>query len=247
MPAFWSACTLIEGSGNGASLVYVRDQMGHSTIRITADIYGHLLPSANAHVVDRLDAPTTSPESATQTQPRPRCRARRWRLVAEKSGGPGGIRTLDLMTASHARSQLRHRPKIKVTNRFALRNSFLACANCNVNECAAGPAIPQPRLEKCEDGLSGPVGDGLADSHWLFQQFGAGKFIGEGGQNEKPAQLAACGAKTQPVTRRSSGIGERGAIRGMSLPRSSYRYTVRRSRVVPSSAVFGPAGFPVSN
>ena len=25
-------------------------------------------------------------------------------------GGPGGVRTLDLMTASHARSQLRHRP-----------------------------------------------------------------------------------------------------------------------------------------
>jgi integrase len=49
------------------SIVYVRDQMGHSSIRITADIYGHLLPSANAHVVDRLDAPTTSPESATQT------------------------------------------------------------------------------------------------------------------------------------------------------------------------------------
>src|SRR5579863_1439666 len=29
-------------------------------------------------------------------------------------GGPGGVRTLDLMTASHARSQLRHRPKGKM-------------------------------------------------------------------------------------------------------------------------------------
>src|SRR5579884_1933820 len=28
------------------------------------------------------------------------------------NGGPGGVRTLDLMTASHARSQLRHRPKL---------------------------------------------------------------------------------------------------------------------------------------
>ncbi len=28
----------------------------------------------------------------------------------ELAGGPGGARTLDLMTASHARSQLRHRP-----------------------------------------------------------------------------------------------------------------------------------------
>ena len=26
------------------------------------------------------------------------------------AGGPGEVRTLDLMTASHARSQLRHRP-----------------------------------------------------------------------------------------------------------------------------------------
>ncbi len=30
----------------------------------------------------------------------------------ELVGGPGGVRTLDLMTASHARSQLRHRPKL---------------------------------------------------------------------------------------------------------------------------------------
>jgi integrase len=52
---------------NGASLVYVRDQLGHPSIRVTADIYGHLLPSANVHVVDPLDAPTTPPESATQT------------------------------------------------------------------------------------------------------------------------------------------------------------------------------------
>ena len=30
-------------------------------------------------------------------------------------GGPGGVRTLDLMTASHARSQLRHRPSALTT------------------------------------------------------------------------------------------------------------------------------------
>jgi hypothetical protein len=30
-------------------------------------------------------------------------------------GGPGEVRTLDLMTASHARSQLRHRPTSFVT------------------------------------------------------------------------------------------------------------------------------------
>jgi len=84
---------------NGASLVYVRDQMGHSSIRVTADLYGHLIPSANVNAVDRLDAQTTPQESATQAQPRPRCRARKSRQLVEKTGGPGGVRTLDLMTA----------------------------------------------------------------------------------------------------------------------------------------------------
>jgi hypothetical protein len=29
--------------------------MGHSSIQATVDIYGHLIPSAEAHQVDRLD------------------------------------------------------------------------------------------------------------------------------------------------------------------------------------------------
>jgi integrase len=32
---------------DGASLAYVRDQMGHSSIQITVDTYGHLIPGAN--------------------------------------------------------------------------------------------------------------------------------------------------------------------------------------------------------
>jgi integrase len=31
----------------GASLAYVRDQMEHSSIQVTVDIYGHLIPGAN--------------------------------------------------------------------------------------------------------------------------------------------------------------------------------------------------------
>jgi len=53
----------------GASLPYVRDQMGHSSIQVTADVYGHLLPSANVACVDKLDAPTNPQLSATQAQP----------------------------------------------------------------------------------------------------------------------------------------------------------------------------------
>ena len=32
---------------NGESLAYVRDQMGHHSIKVTVDIYGHLVPGAN--------------------------------------------------------------------------------------------------------------------------------------------------------------------------------------------------------
>jgi integrase len=31
----------------GASIVYVKEQMGHNSIQVTVDIYGHLIPGAN--------------------------------------------------------------------------------------------------------------------------------------------------------------------------------------------------------
>jgi integrase len=40
---------------NGESLAYVRDQLGHASIKITVDTYGHLVPGANKVAVDRLD------------------------------------------------------------------------------------------------------------------------------------------------------------------------------------------------
>lgn len=40
---------------NGESLAYIRDQLGHSSIQITVDTYGHLVPGANRQAVDRLD------------------------------------------------------------------------------------------------------------------------------------------------------------------------------------------------
>jgi len=39
----------------GESLTYVRDQMGHSSIQITVDVYDHLVPGGNRAAVDRLD------------------------------------------------------------------------------------------------------------------------------------------------------------------------------------------------
>ncbi len=42
---------------NGESPVYVKEQMGHSSIQVTVDCYGHLIPGGNKQAVDRLDTP----------------------------------------------------------------------------------------------------------------------------------------------------------------------------------------------
>ncbi len=41
---------------NGENLKYIAEQFGHSSIRVTVDIYGHLIPGGNRQAVDRLDA-----------------------------------------------------------------------------------------------------------------------------------------------------------------------------------------------
>lgn len=41
----------------GESLAYVKEQLGHYSIQITVDIYGHLVPGGNRQAVDRLDDP----------------------------------------------------------------------------------------------------------------------------------------------------------------------------------------------
>ena len=54
----------------GASLAYVRDQLGHSSIQVTVDLYGHLVPSANIGWVDGLDEQKkTAQPAATQARP----------------------------------------------------------------------------------------------------------------------------------------------------------------------------------
>jgi integrase len=51
---------------NGESLAYVKDQLGHHSIQITVDIYGHLVPGANKQAVAKLDD-DFSPLTAYQT------------------------------------------------------------------------------------------------------------------------------------------------------------------------------------
>jgi integrase len=87
---------------NGASIVYVKEQMGHSSIQVTVDIYGHLIPGADVAFVDSLDrvpvepAKTTSQQNATQAQLPENRECDIPPEVADLIGGGGRTRTYDL-------------------------------------------------------------------------------------------------------------------------------------------------------
>jgi integrase len=48
---------------DGQSPVYVKEQMGHHSISVTVDLYGHWIPSSNRDAVNRLDAHPTAPQA----------------------------------------------------------------------------------------------------------------------------------------------------------------------------------------
>ena len=79
--------------GNGESIAYVKDQLGHASIQLTVDTYGHLIPGANKAAVDKLDTATIcNPRATTQRvanvdDPQ----------LLEKSGDPSGTRTPDTL------------------------------------------------------------------------------------------------------------------------------------------------------
>jgi integrase len=87
---------------HGASIVYVKEQMGHSSIQVTVDTYGHLIPGANVCFVDRLDggdveeAKTSPQQSATPAQQREMQIPPDLLQVVEESGGGAWTRTTDL-------------------------------------------------------------------------------------------------------------------------------------------------------
>jgi hypothetical protein len=76
--------------------------MGHSSIQVTVDIYGHLIPGANLSFVDRLDSipeefPKTTPQpSATQAQLPENRQSGIPAEVADLIGGGEWTRTTDL-------------------------------------------------------------------------------------------------------------------------------------------------------
>jgi integrase len=87
---------------NGASIVYVKEQMGHSSIQVTVDIYGHLIPGANVSFVDSLDRlpeeswKTTPQQNATQAQLPENGGSDNPAEVADLIGGGEWTRTTDL-------------------------------------------------------------------------------------------------------------------------------------------------------
>jgi len=53
----WLSCgTLLKfiRSPSPISFSHVKDQLGHSSISMTVDVYGHLVPGANRAAMDRL-------------------------------------------------------------------------------------------------------------------------------------------------------------------------------------------------
>jgi integrase len=52
----------------GESPVYVKDQLGHHSIQMTVDVYGHLIPGSNREAVNRLDQPAPNRTLYAPTQ-----------------------------------------------------------------------------------------------------------------------------------------------------------------------------------
>jgi hypothetical protein len=81
------------GSQKAAHEAQAKDQMGHSSIQVTMDTYGHLIPGADIAWVDRLDGKTTPQQNATPAQLAVRSGTEIPPEVVESSGGPAWIRT----------------------------------------------------------------------------------------------------------------------------------------------------------
>ncbi len=88
---------------NGEPIVYVKEQLGHASIQLTVDTYGHLIPGANKAAVDRLDdlgrvSSATNRRATTQdwlgARPEPTSREVS-ELLGQEGGDPSGTRTPD--------------------------------------------------------------------------------------------------------------------------------------------------------
>jgi integrase len=100
----------------GASLTYVKEQMGHSSIQVTVDTYGHLIPGADISWIDGLDRRTTPQQIATQAQlqteecSEPHPNGPESIVVESDAGERGRNRTYNLLIKSQLLCQLSYAP-----------------------------------------------------------------------------------------------------------------------------------------
>ncbi len=91
---------------DGVNVVYVQEQLGHSSIRLTCDTYGRWLRKKAPGAVDRLDdAPLTaagasSPGNGSKVVASARQPRRQSLQVVDSFGGPREDRTRDLLIAN---------------------------------------------------------------------------------------------------------------------------------------------------
>jgi integrase len=81
---------------DGASLAYVKEQMGHSSIQVTVDTYGHLIRGANVSWVDRLDTENTPHQNAPAAHQAEKPQEEEFPQTVGNIGGGGWTRTNDL-------------------------------------------------------------------------------------------------------------------------------------------------------
>ena len=79
----------------GAHPKYLQAQMGHSSIRVTLDLYGHLFPDANRGVLDALDA-LTGPSTPHRRGGSQRSSNDKVPVSRDFENGSDGTRTRDL-------------------------------------------------------------------------------------------------------------------------------------------------------
>ena len=86
----------------GESLAYVQQQLGHSSVQVTVDVYGHLIPGANRAAVDRLDAQPARNPAATSANPSRTRKAlsgcKNWSRRADSNRGPADYESAALPT-----------------------------------------------------------------------------------------------------------------------------------------------------
>lgn len=85
---------------DGVNVVYVQEQLGHSSIRLTCDTYGRWLRKKAPGAVERLDDGVAPRESGSKVVAEAVWRPDSSRQVVDSFGGPREDRTRDLLIAN---------------------------------------------------------------------------------------------------------------------------------------------------